>query len=254
MKETRIIMGMPVTVEIIASKSGIVESVPKTLERAFDYFTYVDNKFSTYKIDSEIMRINRGEVSLEGSSRDMQEIFHLAEATQKETGGYFDIINRKGIFDPSGIVKGWAINNVANLIKEYGFENYYVEAGGDIQVGGKNSAGQKWKVGIENPFEQGKFVKVVYLSDQGIATSGTYIRGQHIYNPKDKEKDITEIVSLTVIGPDIYEADRFATSAFAMGKAGIYLIEKQKGLEGYIIDSNGNAMMTSGFEIYTTNN
>jgi thiamine biosynthesis lipoprotein ApbE len=39
-----------------------------------------------------------------------------------------------------------------------------------------------------------------------------------------------------------------------MGKAGIYLIEKQKGLEGYIIDSNGNAMMTSGFEIYTTNN
>jgi len=254
MKETRIIMGMPVTVDIIVPESFSSTLVQKTMERAFYYFTYVDTKFSTYKSDSEIMKINRGEISVEGSSAHMQEIFCLAEETKRETDGYFDIINRKGIFDPSGIVKGWAIDKVAKIIKEDGFENYYVEAGGDIQVSGTNNEKKKWKVGIENPFEQKKFVKTVYLTNQGIATSGTYIRGQHIYNPKDKEKEITEIVSLTVIGPDIYEADRFATAAFAMGKAGIYLISKQKGLEGYIIDSNGKATMTSGFEEYTKDN
>ena len=60
-----------------------------------------------------------------------------------------------------------------------------------------------------------------------------------------------EIVSLTVVGPDACEADRFATAAFAMGKDGISFIERYPGLEGYMIDKNGMATMTSGFRKYT---
>ena len=97
-------------------------------------------------------------------------------------------------------------------------------------------------------------MKVVELHNQGIATSGTYIRGQHIYNPFKKEDLITDIVSLTVIGPNVYEADRFATAAFAMGKEGINFIEQLPGLEGYIIDKNGVATMTSKFNDYVTKN
>lgn len=250
---------MPVTVQINVHEESPVVSLDAAFERAFDYFTYVDNKFSTYKDDSEIMAINRGfsivhgmnPALLKDASADMKEIFTLAEQTKMETNGYFDIVNRKGIIDPSGIVKGWAIYNASKIIADLGFNNYFVDAGGDIQAHGKNESGEIWKVGIENPFDQGKFVKVVYLEDCGMATSGTYIRGQHIYNPKDKGKDITEIVSLSIIGPNVYEADRFATACFAMGKAGIDFIEKQKGLEGYIIDSNGIATMTSGFDKYT---
>ena len=85
-----------------------------------------------------------------------------------------------------------------------------------------------------------------------MATSGTYVRGQHIYNPKNSDQPVTGIVSLTVIGPDIYEADRFATAAFAMGPAGIIFIEQLAGFEGYMIDPNGLATYTSGFERYVS--
>jgi thiamine biosynthesis lipoprotein len=244
MKQSRIIMGMPVILEVIDSwVTG------KTFDEVFAYFEYVDRKFSTYKDESEISLINRQEITVEQSSEDMQAIFMLAEQTRQETDGYFDIA-RNGKYDPSGIVKGWAIYNAAEILRQAGFKNYYVDAGGDIQVSGKNDEGQDWRVGIQSPFNPKEIVKVVSLQDCGMATSGTYVRGQHIYDPKDSEQPITEIVSLTVIGPDIYEADRFATAAFAMGSAGIYFIENLKGFEGYMIDPKGLATYTSGFERY----
>jgi thiamine biosynthesis lipoprotein len=83
-----------------------------------------------------------------------------------------------------------------------------------------------------------------------VATSGTYARGRHIYNPKAAEPLTDEIVSLTVVGPDIYEADRFATAAFAMGAAGIQFIEQLDGFEGYQIDRQGQATLTTGFKDY----
>jgi thiamine biosynthesis lipoprotein len=83
-----------------------------------------------------------------------------------------------------------------------------------------------------------------------VATSGTYLRGAHIYNPHAPDAPAGDIVSLTVIGPNILEADRFATAAFAMGEGGIDFIERVDGLEGYQIDSEGMARMTSGLERY----
>ena len=91
---------------------------------------------------------------------------------------------------------------------------------------------------------------VLSVSNRGVATSGTYVRGQHIYNPKQADRLITDIVGLTVIGPDIYEADRFATAAFAMGREGIHFIERLEGFEGYMIDRDGQATLTSGFTRY----
>ncbi len=248
MKETRLIMGMPITVEIVCNGKDLLNNV---INEVFEYFNYVDKKFSVYKEDSEISQINNGLLEPRKYSSDMNEILDEADRLRLETNGYFDIRNRNGILDPSGIVKGWAIYNAGNIVKKYGLNNYYINAGGDIEVGGLNAKNTKWIIGIENPFKQGDIIKTVYLTNCGIATSGTYLRGQHIYNPMQKNEEINEIVSLTVIGPNIYEADRFSTPAFAMGKQGIYFLEKQKGLEGYIIDSNGIATMTSGFEKYT---
>jgi thiamine biosynthesis lipoprotein len=236
-------MGMPVTVEV-------VETAEVSLFNAvFDYFVYVDEKFSTYKAGSEISRINRGELGCEDASEDMKLIFQLAEQTRRETNGYFDI-HHQGLLDPSGIVKGWAIYNAAEILHKSGSENYYVEAGGDIQASGNNGQGGKWRVGIRNPFNIDQIVKVLLVSDCGVATSGTYVRGQHIYNPKSGDGALTDILSLTVIGPDVYEADRFATAAFAMGRSGIDFIELLPGFEGYMIDKNEQATFTSGFARY----
>jgi thiamine biosynthesis lipoprotein len=184
-------------------------------------------------------------------SPEMKEIFALAEKTRMESGGYFNILTPAGNYNPSGIVKGWAILNASKILLSVGFKNFYVDGGGDIQTHGKNNSGVPWSVGIKNPFEQEQIVKVIYPGNRGVATSGTYIRGQHIYNPLGREEAITEIVSLTVIGPDVCEADRFATAAFAMGKKGIYFIEEMDGLEGYLIDNKGTGTGTSGFAKYT---
>lgn len=244
MKEARIIMGMPIEIEIIDSSAQAV------LEAAFAYLVSVDERFSTYKKDSEISYINRGEISLPEASADMREVFALAEKTKKETDGYFNIRRPDGLLDPSGVVKGWAVRNTADRILKAGYTNYFVNAGGDIAMGGTNAEGKDWSVGIRNPFNVNEIIKVVYSHGRGIATSGSYIRGDHIYNPHAPEQELKEVVSITVIGPDVLEADRFATAAFAMGKKGIVFIENLPGFEGYAITKDGIATMTSGFTAF----
>ncbi len=242
MRNTRLIMGMPITVEI-------VDDAPSKLMRdVFDYFTEVDNRFSLYRSDSEISEYNRGETAPTELSADMLEVLALADRTKTETNGYFDVKRQDGLLDPSGIVKGWAVRNAALMIRDFGVRDFYVDAGGDIQTGGKSSDGKVWRVGIRNPFDEHEIIKAVIVGDRGIATSGTYVRGQHIYNPHQAKKQIDGIVSLTIIGPDVLEADRFATAAFAMGEDGIYFVEGLPGIEGYIINSLGVATQTSGFE------
>ncbi|HEX7735642.1 MAG TPA: FAD:protein FMN transferase [Ktedonobacteraceae bacterium] len=243
MKQIRLLMGMPITVEIVDPTAA-----QDDLEQVFALFVTVDHTFSTYKEDSEIARINRGELAPAQYSADMQTILALSAQTRKETRGYFDI-RRNGSIDPSGIVKGWAIQQAAQLLRERGFRHFYIDAGGDIQVVGYNK-GYPWHIGIRNPFQRGENVKILALTDRGIATSGTAIRGQHIYDPHQPNTPLLDVASITVIGPNIYEADRFATAAFAMGKEGIRFIARLADFEGYMIDAQARATFTPGFERY----
>ena len=245
MKATAIIMGMPVTVEIIGPAATQAE-----IQKIFGYFRGVDEKFSTYKNGSEISKINRNELTEKDYSPEMREVLKLSAEINGQSGGFFNIRRPDGKIDPSGLVKGWAINNAAGISVKDGFENFYVEAGGDIEARGVNAENQPWTVGIKNPFNQKEIIKVAKISNAGLATSGTYIRGQHIYNPKNPGAPITDIVSLTVIGPNVYQADCFATAAFAMGREGIYFIEKFPGREGYMVDKNGIGTETTGFKKY----
>ena len=236
-------MGMPSTIEVI--DKNVKE---QDIEKVFSYFNKIDEKFSTYKNNSEISKINRNEIKKEKYSSEMKKILKLSEKTKQETNGYFDI-NINGKLDPSGIVKGYAIYNGAKLLLKKGYKNFYVEIAGDIQVFGQNIDSKKWKIGIENPFKKGEIIKVVNLSNNGIATSGNYIRGKHINNPK-KNIAADEIMSLSVIGPNVYEADRFVTAAFAMGLEGIKFIENLSNFEGYMVTKEKNAIFTRGFEKY----
>jgi len=241
MRATRILMGMPVTVDIAGASEG------ELIETVYGYFEQIDRRFSTYRSDSEITAINRGDVPVADWSCEMLEVLAIAERTKSETDGYFDIRKPDGSLDPSGIVKGWAIRNAAAIVQRAGIGDFFIEAGGDVQSCGKNASGHDWSVGIRNPFNADEIVKVVYPRGRGMATSGTYVRGQHIYNPHGIGSPIQDIVSLTVIGADVLEADRFATAAFAMGRDGILFVEQTPGLEGYVVDTNGRATPTSGF-------
>jgi len=244
MRETRQIMGMPITVEIVGAGE------PRTLEETFAYFEMVDARFSPFKAESEVSALNRGDVAGGSESSEMREVLALAEDTRAETLGFFEIRRPDGTFDPSGLVKGWAIRNAARLIARAGYADYFVEAGGDIQCAGRNAAALPWRIGIRHPFDIRQSIKTLQPGDAGVATSGTSIRGQHIYDPHDPGRTLDEVVSITVVAADIYDADRFATAAFAMGRAGIGFIDSIPGLEGYAVDRTGMATMTRGFKRY----
>lgn len=232
---------MPITVDIGGSSSRML------VDMVFEYFERIHRRFSTYRADSEISAINRGDLAIRNGSSEMMEVLALAEQVKNQTDGFFDIRRPDGSLDPSGIVKGWAIRNAAGIVRQAGVGDFFIEAGGDIQCCGRNASGFDWSVGIRNPFKPDEIIKIVYPRGHGVATSGTYVRGQHIYNPLGVGDPITEIVSLTVIGADVLEADSFATAAFAMGRDGIFFLERTPGLEGYVVGSNGRATPTSGF-------
>ena len=245
MRETRAIMGMPICLTVL--DHGVRQ---QDLDAVFAEFAAIDAQFSPFKSDSEVSRFNRGEITEPDFTPRMREIVALCEKTKRETGGYFDIMRPDGTIDTCGMVKGWAIRNAARQFADMGFGDFCVDAGGDIQCRGVNGEGSDWTVGIRNPFSADEIVKILQPKGCGVATSGNYIRGDHIYNPHTGRHGSDDIVSLTVIGPDVLEADRYATAAFAMGRQGIHFIEHMPDLEAYEIDALGTARMTSGLKKY----
>ena len=237
-------MGTHITVEIQDKPTE------EKFQKVFDYFRSVDETFSPYKKDSELSKINCGKLTIKDASPQMQEVYELAEKTKQETFGYFDIKKPDQSLDPSGVVKGWAIWKAGLILKQAGSERFFIDVGGDIQASSPTKETEHWKVGIRNPFNKSEIIKALKISNEGVATSGTYERGQHIYNPFLPSQKIEDVVSLTVIGKNVNEADRFATAAFAMGKKGIEFIEKVPGLEGYMVGKDGIATYTSGFNQY----
>lgn len=243
-RRTWLQMGMPVTVCIGDEHAGEddVAAIASWLET-------VDWRFSPYRETSEVSRLNRGELGLQEISDDLAAVLEMCEQTKTETGGYFDPV-RNGRLDPSGLVKGWAIERCGTLLGARGLADYVVDIGGDLLAIGHNGDGQPWRVGIRNPFQRDEQVKVLAISNRGVATSGTAVRGPHIYDPRQAGPLVSDVVSLTVIGPTIYEADRFATAAFAMGSQGLSFLDSRGGLEAYAITTDRRAHSTGGFSDY----
>jgi FAD:protein FMN transferase len=245
MRETRIIMGM--SISLVVPDAHVR---PQDMDSVFAEFTAVDAQFSPFKSESEISRLNRGVIIENDLTPRMREILTLCEKAKEKTGGYFDIIRPDGRIDLCGMVKGWAIRNAALKLTSMGFSNFCVAAGGDIQSHGRNDEGEEWMVGIRSPFMRDEIVKVLRPMGHGVATSGNYIRGDHIYNKHSGQFGSDNVVCLTLIGPDIMEADCYATAALAMGSGGIHFIERTPGLEAYEIDAYGMARITSGLNRY----
>lgn len=247
MERCHIIMDMPITVSIPPMLG--IEAPEEAFEAVFAFFREVDETLSPFKSDSEVSRISRGEAAIEDASPRMKEVLRICDETARQTHGYFSAWY-KGKFDPSGVVKGWAVREASRLLAELGFASHCIDAGGDIEVRGTNAEDRPWEIGIRNPFDPSTIIKVLHLSDRGIATSGTYFRGDHIYNPKTGQPVKGGVASLTVVGFDVCEADRLSTPAFAMGEEGIGFLASTPGIDAYVVDCEGIALFTPGLARY----
>ena len=243
-RHTWLEMGMPITV-VIADPAATQSAIDPVIA----YLSQINARFSPYLETSEVGRLNAGAIKFDELSDDFALLLAMSGRTQDETGGFFNI-ERDGRIDPSGIVKGWAINQASELLRSQGWQNHIVEAGGDIQIAGVRPDGQPWRVGVRDPRDRNTNIKVLAVSDCGVATSGTAARGEHIWNPVGDGLLDPTLLSLTVIAPSILDADRMATAAFAMGKEGIAFIANLPDFEGYAVFANGMATYTPGFDRY----
>ena|GEM_PF-47050 len=212
------VMGMPVIVEVC--DVGFDETV---LDRLFAWLRFVDETFSTYREDSDISRLNRGEIGLADAHPSVRSVLGRCESLRLRTSGYFDVAapmrGPGGGVDPSGFVKGWAVEGAGRLLRRAGAKRWCVNAGGDICLSGAPHGQELWRVGIQHPVERLAVAAVLGLRAGAVATSGAYERGAHIVDPHTRRAP-EGVLSVTIVGPDLAVADAYATAAFAMGRAG----------------------------------
>ncbi|MBS2549907.1 FAD:protein FMN transferase [Catenulispora sp. NL8] len=204
----------------------------------------IDAKFSTYREDSAISRMARGE-SVERDS-EVAEVLRRCAEVEADTDGAFTAYPA-GRLDPSGWVKGWAIEEVDRILREAGSRDHLIVGGGDVQAHGEPGLGRPWTVGIADPRQQDRYAALVSGRDFAVATSGTAERGAHIIDPATAEP-ATGFASVTLIGTRIARTDAYATAVFAMGpERGLEWAQERDGIEAYAVLPDGRTVETSGF-------
>jgi len=237
------IMGMPIVLDV--RDEHVDEGV---LDDMFDWLRWVDATFSTYKDDSEISRLNRGELALEDAHSAVVDVLDRCERLRAETDGYFDVrAASPELVDPSGLVKGWAVDRAAALLDDAGLRNYAVNAAGDMRLRGRAVPELYWRVGIQHPLEPDRVARVIDTTDLAVATSGEYARGAHVFDPHT-HRPPTGILSVTITGPDLATADAYATAAFAMGAdRATHWTARLRGYAAMTILADGRVLSTPGF-------
>ena len=237
------VMGMPVVVD--ARDEGLD---PSAIDRVFDWLRFVDATFSTYKEDSEISRINRGELAVAAAHDDVREVLARCDELRVETRGYFDVrAERAERIDPSGLVKGWSVDRAAAILDEAGARNYAVNAGGDMVLRGGALPDELWRVGIQHPTLRDRVARVVETNELAVATSGAYARGDHVVDPHTRRPP-EGVLSVTITGPVLATADAYATAAFAMGlDAPRWTARLPRGYEAMTILADETVLSTPGF-------
>jgi len=228
-------MGMPVAVEVRAGRAG-----PAALDRVFAWLRFVDATFSTYRADSAIRRIDRGELAPRDAHPVVREVLGCCERLRAETGGYFDA-RARGPLDPSGVVKGWAVDRAGDLLAAAGARSFCVNAGGDVLV-----RGGPWRVGVQHPHRRDRVAAVLAVTDAALATSGAYERGQHVVDPHTGGPP-SGAVAVTVLGRKLATADAYATAAFAMGERGPAWTARLRGCGAMTILEGDRVLSTPAF-------
>lgn len=236
-------MGTVVTFDLRARSAP--EPPAGAVARAVHWLHWVDATFSPYRSDSEICRIDRGELSLAGAHPLVRDVLTRCEELRATTHGYFDV-RAGGSLDPSGWVKGWAIERASALMAEAGWEDHLVDGGGDVRLRGYPAPGERWQVAIAHPFQRDAYCAVLSLGPGGVATSGTYERGFHVVDPH-RGVPATALAAVTVVGPDLLLSDAYATAALAMGEQAPDWLAALSGYEAMTVDAGGAVWTTPGF-------
>lgn len=228
----------------------------RALTAAVAWLHHVDEVFSTYRPESQISRLGRGEITVAGCDSDVAEVLRLCEEVARVGGGWFSV-HAGGRLDPSAVVKGWAVERASRLLRRAGSRAHYINGGGDLRLvgGASGPAGpgpaRPWRIGVADPLRPGGLATVITGRDLAVATSGTAERGHHILDPHTG-RPATALASITLVGRDLTTVDGLSTAAFAMGDGAREWVEdgQEDGLEdieAFAVTADGRTWWTSGF-------
>ncbi|MCU1664066.1 MAG: hypothetical protein JWR58_4131 [Pseudonocardia sp.] len=246
------IMGMPISVHLRGPDVRTAVGVGRVVAAVFEQLRQVDLLMSTYRADSEVNRLRRGELTLAQCHPSVREVVGLCEQARQRTDGYFDA-RLPGGFDPSGLVKGWAVERAARLLAGVEACDYYLNAGGDIALGVAAPDSPGWKVGIEDPRDPTRILAVREARCGGIATSGSAARGAHIVDPHTGQHP-EDLLAVTLIGPTLLWADVYATAAFARGADALqWLRTHAAAYEALVVYRDGRVSAADGVDLRSFN-
>ena len=232
------VMGMPVSLALrgrhaddAAGRNAWAQAVATLRD--------VERVFSTYREDSFVSRLGRGEAELAEGPPEVAEVLALADLARLQSGGAFDV-RRGGRLDPSGVVKGWAVERAARPLRALPDTDVCLSAGGDLvgQVGAPDSP--TWRIGIEDPHDPTRLLAVVPLRDGAVATSGLAHRGAHVVDARTGSVP-REVAAVTVVGEDLTWADIDATAALAQDRDALRWLRTRPGRRGLVVWADGRS-------------
>ena len=219
------VMGLPVSIHLRGPRTRDVD-IEAVVAAAYAELRAVDGLFSTWRPDSEVSQLRRGERQLDGCDPMVREVADLCEEARARTVGavsaWLPDSGGETRFAPTGLVKGWAADRAAAVLERAEGHAYCLNAGGDVVVGGQDAGdtpavaadgGRPWRIGIEDPRDRSRIAEVVELSRGAVATSGTAARGQHLIDPATGQA-VTGDGSVSVVGSTLLWADVWATALF----------------------------------------
>ncbi|MEO8208777.1 MAG: FAD:protein FMN transferase [Chloroflexota bacterium] len=209
----------------------------------------IDRRFSLYRADSELSRLAAGLIRERELSEDVQWVLAGSDTVARNSAGAFDARSHRadGVVDPSALVKGWAIEGAASLLDEAGARNFMIGAGGDVLTRGEAEPGESWRVGIRHPEHADRVAAVLMTRHHAVATSGLYERGDHLRDPRTGQIP-NDLISFTVVGPDLTWADAYATAGFVMGLDGLGWVNAQPTYSALAITASGEVVWTEGID------
>ncbi len=210
----------------------------------------LESMFSTFRPDSQISEINSGRRTLADCAPEVIAVLDACTWLEHASEGAFSAHppERPGQLDPSGFVKGWAVEQAARHLGEAGLEHYYLAVGGDLVVQGSPAPERPWHIALADPRRAGTAIAAIDVVSGAVATSGTSERGAHIWDGRGG-RAAGDLLAITVVGPSLAWADAFATSAFALGADGPRWVTEFDGYAAVAVDRDGTVRPTGAITL-----
>jgi thiamine biosynthesis lipoprotein len=217
----------------------------------------LDGIFSTWVAESPMSRYRRGDLDWCDLPEEIPVVLELCATAKEISGGWFDPWAMPGGVDPTGLVKGWAVERATAVLARAGVAGALVNGGGDVATYGSSDGQASWRIGVQHPWRADAVACIVEIAGgHAVATSGRYQRGEHLIDPfaaglRHREAG-ARAASATVSGPSLAVADALATAIMVADSDALGTVEALRGYSAYRILEDGTEEATTDFPLAGT--